>query len=93
MSIIVIFKGKTMNISLTKPLEAFVKSKVETGMYASTSEVIRAGLRALADQELEKNIQKGINEANQGLGKELNDDFITSLMERVEQKIQANQTK
>ena len=64
-----------MSISLTKPLEACVKSKVKTGMYASTSEVIRAELRALVDQELEKNIQKSINEANQGLGKELNNSF------------------
>ena len=76
-----------MNISLTKPLEAFIKNKEKT------SKVIRVGLRELANQELEKNIQRGINEANQGLGTELNEGFITHLVGRVEKRIQANQTK
>lgn len=84
---IVFFKENTMNILLTKPLEAFIKNKVKT------SEVIKAGLRELADQELEKNIQKGINEASQGLGTELNDGFFTHLVGRVEKRIHTNETK
>lgn len=34
-----------MNISLTKDLEDYVASKVQTGHYASASEVIREALR------------------------------------------------
>ena len=36
-----------MNVSLTPHLDAFVRSKVETGRYASSSEVIREALRLL----------------------------------------------
>lgn len=39
------------NVSLTSELEAFVQEKVRSGYYASTSEVIRAGLRLLKEQE------------------------------------------
>ncbi len=36
-----------MNVSLTPELEQFIEKEVETGMYQSASEVIRAGLRLL----------------------------------------------
>lgn len=36
-----------MNVSLTPELERLVKDKVETGRYASSSEVIREALRLL----------------------------------------------
>jgi len=41
---------KTMNVSLTKPLKTFVQSNLDSGMYASASEVIHAKLIALPDQ-------------------------------------------
>ncbi len=40
-----------MNVSLTKELEEFVTSKVESGRYLSASEVVRAGLRLLEHEE------------------------------------------
>lgn len=49
-----------MNVSLTPPLENYIKAKVDSGMYASASEVIRAGLRALREQDLETIIETGI---------------------------------
>jgi antitoxin ParD1/3/4 len=82
-----------MNISLTKPLEDFVQNKVNTGMYASASEVIRAGLRALVEQELDRNINIGLEEANQGLGTEFNDKFAEKLVKKVQTRIGANQEK
>lgn len=82
-----------MNISLTKPLEDFVQNKVNTGMYASASEVIRAGLRALVEQELDRNINIGLEEANQGLGTEFNDEFAEKLVKKVQTRIDANQEK
>jgi len=58
------------NVSLTSELEHFIQQKVKSGFYASTSEVIRAGLRLLKEQDslqetkleiLKEEIQKGYN--------------------------------
>ncbi len=40
-----------MNISLTKELEELVQRKVESGRYTSASEVVRAGLRLLEQED------------------------------------------
>jgi antitoxin ParD1/3/4 len=40
-----------MNVSLSPELEKLVSKKVESGMYSSASEVTRAGLRLLAEQD------------------------------------------
>jgi antitoxin ParD1/3/4 len=40
-----------MNISLTKQLEDLVKSKVESGLYGSASEVMREALRLLEERD------------------------------------------
>lgn len=44
-------EGQIMNVSLTQELEELVNQKVQSGMYTSASEVIRAGLRLLAEQD------------------------------------------
>lgn len=60
-----------MNVSLTAELEAQVQSMVESGRFASQSEVVRAALRLLVDQEaklaaLRAEIQKGIDDVEAG---------------------------
>jgi antitoxin ParD1/3/4 len=59
-----------MNISLTPHLENLVKTKVESGLYNSASEVMRDALRLLEErdqlravrlEELKREIQKGID--------------------------------
>ena len=64
-----------MNVSLTPELENLVNSKVNSGMYHSASEVIRAGLRLLQEQdelralrleELRREIAKGVEQADRG---------------------------
>ena len=40
-----------MNVSLTSELERFVEDRVKSGAFASSSEVVRAGLRLLAERE------------------------------------------
>ena len=40
-----------LNVSLTDELVRFVKAKVETGRYASSSEVVREALRLLEQQD------------------------------------------
>ena len=42
---------KSRNVSLTPELEAFVDSTVASGRYRSASEVARAALRLLEEQE------------------------------------------
>jgi antitoxin ParD1/3/4 len=41
-----------MNISLTPELAKFVEKEVESGLYQTASEVIRAGLRRLKDDQV-----------------------------------------
>lgn len=43
-----------MNVSLTPELDQFVQKVVAGGRYASASEVVRSGLRLLADQEADR---------------------------------------
>jgi len=40
-----------MNISLTPELAAFVEREVESGLYQTASEVVRAGLRRLKEDQ------------------------------------------
>ena len=39
-----------MNVSLTPELEKFVEKEVNTGLYQTASEVVRAGLRRLKEE-------------------------------------------
>ena len=64
-----------MNVSLTPRLEKYVKKKVESGLYNSSSEVIREALRLLEEnetikkiriQELRREIAMGVDQANRG---------------------------
>lgn len=57
---------KNTSISLGNYFDQFVSSQVSAGRYKNVSEVIRAGLRLLEDEEskiiaLRAGIQKGLN--------------------------------
>ncbi|NLB64679.1 MAG: type II toxin-antitoxin system ParD family antitoxin [Fibrobacter sp.] len=57
---------KNTSVSLGTHFDDFVSNQVVTGRYKNVSEVIRAGLRLLEDEEskhaaLKKAIQEGIN--------------------------------
>jgi len=43
----------TRNVNLTPELDVFVSTRVETGLYANASEVMRAALRLLERDERE----------------------------------------
>lgn len=64
-----------MNVSLSPELERLIEEKVKSGMYNSASEVIRAGLRLLQEQdelrqirlqELRREAQKGLEQIERG---------------------------
>lgn len=64
-----------MNVSLTPELEQLIHRKVDTGLYLSASEVVREALRLLDErdklqamkfEELRKEIQVGIDQADRG---------------------------
>ncbi len=64
-----------MNISLSSEFERLIEQKVKSGMYNSASEVVRAGLRLLQEQEefrnlrfteLKHEIQRGLDDIEQG---------------------------
>jgi antitoxin ParD1/3/4 len=70
-----------MNVSLTPELEQFIEKEVQTGMYQSASEVIRAGLRLLkaekglkprfmvsSMEELEESLLAGVRQLDRGEG-------------------------
>ncbi len=44
----------TVNVSITPELAAFLHSRVQTGRYQTTSEVVREALRLLERQETER---------------------------------------
>ncbi|HXR40217.1 MAG TPA: type II toxin-antitoxin system ParD family antitoxin [Terracidiphilus sp.] len=65
----------TVNISLTPELDAFLKSRVKSGRYQTTSEVVREALRRFQLQEKEQDeglqrlkakLQRGAAQAERG---------------------------
>ena len=66
--------GRNTSISLGDYFEGFVDDKVSSGRFKNASEVIRAGLRLLEEEEskiiaLKKAIEEGLNS---GLAKDFN---------------------
>ncbi|MGO8765992.1 MAG: type II toxin-antitoxin system ParD family antitoxin [Limisphaerales bacterium] len=49
---------KTMNISLTPELREAVEHRVHSGLYGNASDVVRAGLRALAREEMAADLKR-----------------------------------
>ena len=52
--------GRNTSIVLGKHFEGFVKEQVSSGRFGSTSEVVRAGLRLLEDNETRLGILRSL---------------------------------
>ena len=76
-----------MNISLAAELEELITAKVKSGMYHSSSEVVREALRLLKErdelkelrlQELRRDIEVGLKDAKEGRTKNFDTAAIKS---------------
>ncbi|OCQ94427.1 CopG family transcriptional regulator [Nostoc sp. MBR 210] len=81
-----------MNISLTPEIQQFIQNQVASGKYASTEEVIIAGIRLLEEreriyqdrfEELQREIMLGVEASEQG---EVID--AATVFHQLEQKLQ-----
>ncbi|TCZ61093.1 type II toxin-antitoxin system ParD family antitoxin [Roseicella aquatilis] len=59
---------KTRNVSLTPELEAFIDGRVVTGRYRSASEVVRAALRLLEEDERRREAAQSAEPSMGGYG-------------------------
>ena len=84
-----------MNVSLTPQLEQYVKDKVKSGLYNSSSEVVREALRLMGErdmlrqiriEELRAEIQKGIDQIERGEYTEYDENNIHQLFEDVRRR-------
>jgi antitoxin ParD1/3/4 len=87
----------TVNISITPELDAFLRSRVKSGRYQTTSEVVREALRLLERQERERDeafqqlkarLETGADQAERG---ELldGDEVFDELREMIEERRRA----
>lgn len=79
-----------MNISLTKDLEEYVSSQMQTGYYASASEVIREALRnqikSSINRQLDKRIALGRQQVEEGKVTVADDTYFDKAREYVKGK-------
>ena len=81
-----------MNVSLTPQLERLVKKKVKSGNYQSASEVVREALRLMQDrdrvreqrkQDLKRELQRGLDQLDQGEGISLDEPELREFIDDV----------
>lgn len=76
-----------MNVALTPELESLIRRKLATGMYKNAAEVVREGLRLLAEEDewkadVRRKIQHGLKQVRAGQvvdGKKAVDDVLRNL--------------
>lgn len=87
----------TVNISITPELDAFLQSRVQSGRYQTTSEVVREALRLLerqenerdeARQELKAKLERGAAQVDRGELLE-GDKVFDELREMIDERRQA----
>ena len=91
-----------MNVSLTPKLDKFVKTKVDSGMYNSASEVVRESLRIMEQRDqlqqmklesLRHELEVGISQVEKGKGIELDSKGMKSLIKDIKVQGRCRMTK
>jgi antitoxin ParD1/3/4 len=84
-----------MNISLTPKLEKVVQDKVKSGLYTSSSEVIREGLRLLEERDriraekleaLKREVQLGVEQIERGEAAPFDPAFYQAIIDEERRK-------
>lgn len=75
------------NVSLGRHFEEFIEAQVENGRFQNASEVVRAGLRLLEDQELARGeraarLAEAINEAFDEPGEDIPAEDVFARLEK-----------
>jgi antitoxin ParD1/3/4 len=77
-----------MNLSLTDELEAWIDERVKSGLYRTSSEVVREALRLLREREqlkelrrdeLKTRIREGLDDLDAGRSRVLDDGLVADL--------------
>lgn len=73
--------AKNTSVTLGKHFDQFISQQLDSGRYGSASEVVRAGLRALEDQEIKLlNLRNMLQEGeNSGVADYSYDSLISEL--------------
>jgi len=79
-----------MNVALTPEFEALIRRKLATGMYKNAAEVVREGLRLLAEEDdwkadVRRKIREGVKQMRAGQvvdGEKAVDEVVRSLRRR-----------
>lgn len=84
-----------MNINLNDHFENFIEERIKSGQYNSASEVVRDALRLLEEQEqiramkmqaLKAEIQKGLDDLQQGRYSTYSDETLGEFFEDVKKR-------
>ncbi|MGL1891336.1 MAG: type II toxin-antitoxin system ParD family antitoxin [Spirochaetaceae bacterium] len=74
-----------MNVSLTPEFDMWISEKVKSGLYSSSSEVIREGLRLLKQKEEQRNavlqdlrveLDIGLNQLKEGKSRQFDKNLL-----------------
>jgi len=85
-----------MNVSLTPELDKWITQKVASGLYRSSSEVIREGLRLLMAKEaqqqamiaeLRNDLLIGIAQLDSGSSREMDEQLLRSLKKKARSQV------
>lgn len=81
---------QTMNVSLSPQHKAFVKEEVASGRFRNDSEVVREGLRLLAERNRQRRLEELLIEGlESGEPVELTDEVMADLRRRMEERIES----
>ena len=85
-----------MNVSLTPELDKWINEKVASGLYQSSSELIREGLRLLMVREeqrqamiaeLREDLLTGITQLDKGKSQDLDKELLKSIKKKARIKV------